>query len=545
MKCNNSICKHWKFNLQYGGGKPQWTVLQHNGPMFPPEYIPHRIPVIINNKDVILPPLAEEYVTMFARYIGTPYMDIPTFKKNFWKELKPELKNINVNSLEEIDITPIKKYLDLEKEKKRLMSKEEKEKEKKQQSEIEEPYKYCIIDGVQQQVGNYKIEPPGIFIGRGSHPKIGHIKKRITPADVIINLSKDAKVPALSHNHKWGKVIHDNTVIWLASWKEEITGKNKYVFTSLDSFFKSKSDESKFDLARKLKKKASTIRNDYEKQLTDSDLKKRQLATALYFIDNLSLRVGGVKDTKEEADTVGVTSLRVEHITLLDNNQIKLDFLGKDSVRFCKKVSVHSHVYNNLKNFMNGKSKKDDLFDLINSSSLNDYLGSFMDGLTAKVWRTYNASLLFQKELDKIKTDNLVDMGPNERINYLIAMFNQANTAVALLCNHQKNVSTGIDNLVNKIDDKIKELKKKKLKFSDSSDKVKLIDIKIKSLKLKKETKLKMKNVSLGTSKNNYIDPRIIFAFIKKFEIPPEKLFTKVLIKRFEWASKVDKDYRF
>ena len=39
--------------------------------------------------------------------------------------------------------------------------------------------------------------------------------------------------------------------------------------------------------------------------------------------------------------------------------------------------------------------------------------------------------------------------------------------------------------------------------------------------------------------------PKFIFAFIKKFEIPPEKLFTKVLIKRFEWASKVDKDFKF
>lgn len=545
MKCNNSICKHWVFNLQFGGGKPQWTVLQHNGPMFPPEYIPHKIPVIINNREVVLPPLAEEYVTMFARYIGTQYMDIPAFKKNFWKELKPELGNINVSSLDDIDMTPIKKYLELQKDKKQNMTKEEKEREKKKQEEIDEPYKYCIIDGVQQQVGNYKIEPPGIFIGRGSHPKIGHIKKRITPADVTINLSKDAKIPVLPNGLKWGKVIHDNSVIWLASWKEEITGKNKYVFTSLDSFFKSKSDESKFDLARKLKKKAATIRDDYEKQLTDTDPKKRQLATALYFIDNLSLRVGGVKDTKEEADTVGVTSLRVEHITLLDNNQIKLDFLGKDSVRFCKKVVVHSNVYNNIKEFSQNKSKKDDLFDLINSSTLNDYLSSIMEGLTAKVWRTYNASLLFQKELDKIKIDKINEISENERLNYLIAMFNQANTAVALLCNHQKNVSTGIDNMIDKIDNRIKELKKKKAKLNDKSDKAKLIDAKIKSLKLKKETKLKMKNVSLGTSKNNYIDPRIIFAFIKKFDIPPEKLFTKVLIKRFEWASKVDKEYRF
>jgi len=65
------------------------------------------------------------------------------------------------------------------------------------------------------------------------------------------------------------------------------------------------------------------------------------------------------------------------------------------------------------------------------------------------------------------------------------------------------------------------------------------------SLKIKKDTKEKMKNVSLGTYKNNYIDPRIIFTFIKKYNIPPDKLFTQNLIKRFEWASNVNSDYRF
>ena len=68
-----------------------------------------------------------------------------------------------------------------------------------------------------------------------------------------------------------------------------------------------------------------------------------------------------------------------------------------------------------------------------------------LEGLTAKVWRTYNASVLFQKELDKVNP-NIVDKMPEaERINYLISVFNQANTAVALLCNHQKNVSSNIE----------------------------------------------------------------------------------------------------
>ena len=540
---------NWNLNIMYGGGKPQWTVLQHNGPMFPPAYIPHKVPVVINGNEVILPEQAEEYATMYAKFIGTDYDSNNTFRKNFWKELKPTLStNIQIDTLDQIDFTLIKNYLIMEKEKKANMTKEEKELAKKKQDDIEEPYKYCIIDGVQQQVGNFKIEPPGIFLGRGTHPKIGKIKKRILPEDVTINLSTDAKVPKPNiPEHEWYEVIHDKSVIWLASWKEEITGKNKYVFTSLDSFFKSKSDESKFDLAKQLKKKVNTIREDYEKQLSDDNPKNRQLATALYFIDNLALRVGGSKDTKEEADTVGVTSLRVEHITLLDENVIKLDFLGKDSVRYCRKVSIHSLVYKNIQDFMKDKNKKDDLFNLINSSTLNDYLSSIMKGLTAKVWRTYNASFLFQKELDKVKTEKVSEIDPNERLNYLIAMFNQANTAVALLCNHQKSGNSTIDNLLKKIDDRLKELKKKRkaLQEKKKNDKVKNVDAKIKSLKLKKETKLKMKNVSLGTSKNNYIDPRIIFAFIKKFEIPPEKLFTQVLIKRFEWASKVDIDYRF
>jgi DNA topoisomerase-1 len=142
----------------------------------------------------------------------------------------------------------------------------------------------------------------------------------------------------------------------------------------------SKSDEDKFDLARKLKKKIGSIRETYEKELNSEDLKTKQLATALYFIDNLALRVGGKKDSKEEADTVGVTSLRVEHLLLLEDNTVKLDFLGKDSVRFCKKINVHKQVYINLQQFCKNKPKKEELFDLINSSTLNEYLDSFLKG---------------------------------------------------------------------------------------------------------------------------------------------------------------------
>lgn len=537
----------WILELIGGADKPQWKVFRHNGPMFPPKYVPHKIPVIINNKEVILPELAEEYATMLARYIGTPYMESHIFKKNFWKDFKPTLGNINASTLEEIDFSLIRKYLDVEKAKKQSMTKEEKERIKKEGEKIEEPYKYCVIDGAQQKVGNFKIEPPGIFIGRGTHPKLGHIKRRITPEDVIINLDKESTVPKPNVEGNWGEVIHDNKVIWLASWKEQITKKTKYIFTSLDSIFKSKSDEDKFDLARQLKKKANSIRQKYEEDLNDQDIKKKQLATALYFIDHLSLRVGGNKDTKEQADTVGVTSLRVEHISLIGDNTIKLDFLGKDSIRYFKKVTVTPDVYKNLDEFTKDKNKKEDLFDKISRSMLNEYQTEFLEGLTSKVWRTYNASFVFQKELDKIDEEKLKKIDAEERINFLISIFNQANTAVALLCNHQKKVSGNAEEQIKAIDDKIKELKKKKAKYvaKKNTEKANKVESKIKVYKLKKELKVKMKNVSLATSKNNYIDPRIIFSFIKKYEIPAEKLFHQHHIDRFKWASEVDKDFRF
>ena len=83
----------------------------------------------------------------------------------------------------------------------------------------------------------------------------------------------------------------------------------------------------KFDLARKLKRRIKTIRNEYETDLVDDEEYFRQVATAVYLIDRFALRVGNEKG-EGETDTVGVTSLRIEHIDELGDNRIKFDFLG-------------------------------------------------------------------------------------------------------------------------------------------------------------------------------------------------------------------------
>ncbi|KFG56601.1 DNA topoisomerase I, partial [Toxoplasma gondii RUB] len=95
----------------------------------------------------------------------------------------------------------------------------------------------------------------------------------------------------------------------------------------------------------------------------------RQLGTATYLIDVLALRVGGEKDTDEEADTVGCCSLRVEHLTFdTEKQEVTFDFLGKDSIRYFNTVKVHPQVFKNVVGFCKGKKPEDDVFDKINVS---------------------------------------------------------------------------------------------------------------------------------------------------------------------------------
>ena len=62
---------------------------------------------------------------------------------------------------------------------------------------------------------------------------------------------------------------------------------------------------------------------------------------------------------------------------------------------------------------------------------------------------------------------------------------------------------------------------------------------------MKKEAKMELKNISLGTSKTNYIDPRISVAFLKTHEIPVEKIFSQALRDKFFWAFDINKDFVF
>lgn len=543
---------------QFGGKKnndAKWETFKHNGVLFPEPYEPHKIPLLYNGKRINLDAESEEYATIYAKFLGTEYLNNKIFNKNFFNDWKIYLKKGGFNEITELDkcdFSLIHDYIIKHKEEKKNFSKEEKEKLKEQKDKLEEKFKTALVDGKEQAVGNFRMEPPGIFLGRGCHPKAGKIKKRIFPEDITLNIDKNSSIPEMPKfykDKKWGKVIHDNTLEWLASWKDTITGKVKYVWLGAKSDFKAKSDLNKFETARKLKNKINLIRKTNFENITSSSVEKKtkQLACALYLIDNLALRVGNEKG-EDEADTVGVCSLRVEHIGFLDDYKIKLDFLGKDSVRYVNTVKINEDVYQTLMTFTRNKKKTDDLFDLINPNMLNIYLKSMMEELTAKVFRTFNASFLFQNEISAInsKFDNYKD---DDKLNVLLDMYNKANVKVAMLCNHQKNVSKSFNEQIEKMDDKINELLEKKKELSQdkdkNKDKLKKLEMKLKDAKNKKELKMELKNLSLSTSKTNYIDPRITVSFLKYHNIPIEKVFSQALRDKFFWAMDINDDWIF
>lgn len=522
-------------------GKKKWTTLEHNGVLFPKEYTATKIPVIYNGEKIVLSPEAEQCATLYAKFIMTDYVKNSVFRKNFWNDWKKILgPDHKIKDLAGCDFTLIYEHLLKEKEEKKLIPKDKTD-------TSEDKYKTAIVDGKKQPVGNYKIEPTGLFLGRGCNPNIGRIKRSIYPEDITINIGKNVTIPEPLPGHQWGSIIHDNTVEWLASWKDDISGKTKYVWLGAHSDQKALHDKEKFDLARKLKKKIKLIRAQYESEFKSSDKKMKQLSTALYFIDKFALRVGNEKGD-DETDTVGVSSLRVEHIEPLGENKIRLTFLGKDSIKYDRLLNIDHNAYVNIEEFMLNKEMGSQLFDLVTSTDINNYLKSFLSGLSAKVFRTFQASDIFQKELKKI-SNKLDTYEESDKINLLLDEFNKANSKVALLCNHQRNSTKSNTQITEKINESIKKLKAKIRKASTASKKnpAKITEMKnkLKKLRAKKEMMIEVKNLALGTSKANYLDPRISISYLRKHKIPVEKIFSASLIKKFQWAFDVDENFKF
>ena len=314
------------------------------------------------------------------------------------------------------------------------------------------------------------------------------------------------------------------------------------------------------------------------------------------------------------------------------------------------------------------KLQEELLFDLISAQDLNDYFKEFLPGLSAKVFRTYNASYTLEQELLKFSweklekqfrlqrqeghqevsknvTSNLVssksspvkvvralerkisstlcDMEEENAFKVafekmkgqlLLDFFTNANREVAVLCNHQRTVSSGHASQAELLNFRIlcvererdflsvflrddfgpsgsssgkqekafdkgeKALKRLQKELEDATNRLdetlsgsslkdsrrflslkaalprtvegiteRLVSLVQKMGELKKTLKGKdeLKTVALGTSKMNYLDPRITVAFCRRTGMEVSKVFSKTHLAKFPWALDAEEDYRF
>ena len=542
----------------------KWRTLQHNGVAFPPFYIPKGLSIYIKDEKVILSPDQEELVYAWAKKKDTHYVKDPVFQVNFlsdFKKLLPE-KYQQIGSIEEINfeeaftlVDKEKRFKEQEIERVRNLSRDDRKRislEKKTERErLKSIFGKAIVDGAEVDIANWLVEPPGIFMGRGQHPLRGRWKPRIRPEDVILNLGEDAPVPEGS----WKKVVHDHASTWLATWTEVLTDKRKYVWLHDSSTLRQNNDREKYDKADRLGNHINKIQDEIIKRMISSrDLSHRKLATVCYLISKLAMRVGDEKDP-EEADTVGASTLRVEHIRFPESDGqqfVEFNFLGKDSVPWQKTLEVKSRdmqgLYDNLKLFMNGKQKGDQIFDGITSNKVNSFLRTLdsksVPGLTAKVFRTYITTTTVREAL--ANSSAKVNKQSSEPQKIYIAKM--ANLKAAITCNHKKGIDPNnpaskkalerFEISIKSKEDTIRKLKddiatkKWKTDLQKNRLEARLEKVQV-QLKLQKETR----DYNLGTSLRNYIDPRVMRAWLEYVQLDWKKIYTATLQRKFMWVD--------
>ena len=549
----------------------KWKKLQHNGILFPPAYEAQGFKIIIKGESIDLSLDQEEMIYQWAKKKDTPYAQDKVFQKNFTndfaKTLDSKFKKI---SYEDIDFTNAYKIVDKEKDLKEMMTKEEKKaiaaKRKELREELKAKYGIAIMDGKEVEVGNYMAEPPGIFIGRGEHPLRGKWKPRVSPKDVTLNLGKEAKIP----EGEWGKIIHDKDSMWLASWMDFLTQKRKYVWLADTAGLKQDRDKAKYEKAVKLGKEIEKIKARIVKDMKNKDPKISRIATACYLIYRTAMRVGDEKDP-DEADTVGATTLRKEHIKITPDT-IEFDFLGKDSVRWQETLIAEGNdkqFQENLKKLIEKKKPKDEIFDDITSRHVNAYYSGIVKGLTAKVFRTYLATTVVKNYL--VEHDTIKNKTATEKIYHA----KLANLEAAKMCNHKRTIPKTFETSLEKKRETLKKVEKDKtwIKTQDTLKKVETTQSKtetqkknkekrkktlneqikkqkqkqkerIEKLKLQIDLSEKTRDYNIGTSLRNYIDPRIFKAWTDEVGAEWEKLYTSALQKKFLWVKNEDADWK-
>ncbi|NHJ49508.1 MAG: DNA topoisomerase I [Asgard group archaeon] len=436
------------------------TELIHNGVKFIDTPF-HELSIEIDGKPHKLTPKQEQMAIAWVRKLSTVYVEDEIFCKNFFEDFSKELDLENLTD-DNIDFSEVINHIEAERAVREAQTKEEKKALREQRKVIREEekahYGSATLNGELVEISNYTAEPSSIFMGRGEHPMRGKWKEGPVPEDIVLNISDHDKIPP----GNWKEIVWEPECLWIAKWVDKLSGKTKYVWLSDNTPIKQQREIDKFDKSKLVGDNLQEIRNKVIDYLKNDSIQKRKIALACYIIDNINMRVGDEKD-EDEADTIGTTTLRPEHVTITGSN-VTFNFLGKDSVEWNKEAEFPAMAVTVLEELITiakeSGEDKPQIFSDIGSRHVNTFLGDIVEGLTAKIFRTYHATHSVYNSLE----ESDIDGNDPEFLKKEAAVM--ANLEAAVICNHIKQISKTYAN-------RLQKFRERKLKANDRIDRAK------------------------------------------------------------------------
>ncbi len=405
--------------------------LVHNGVLVP-EYVPVRLSIKYRGQTLPLDPTVEQMAVAFVKKFDTDYIKDEVFVSNFLSDFGKHLKIKGKVEKKDFDWNEIVTYLENEKKNKEAMSKDEKKKVLVKRKEMKEllksKYGYAIVNGHKIPLQNWVVEPPCIFMSKGRNPQRGHWKKAITRKDITLNLS--SRLSSLEKD--WGDIIWKSDCMWIACWRNPIDGRMKYVWLSPNSRIRQQRETKKWDKAIALERQEDRVSKYIEKKLKSKDELEKKLATAVYLIKEVGIRVGD-ESIAGERGTVGCTTLKPENV-IVNGNKVTLDFIGKDYVHWHKEVELPTEVVENIRDFKE-KAKGDFIFSGLDSNKVSKFMKKIVHGVSAKTFRT----MIARKTFKEAEVEEKKRMQDNSEFEANVS-FKYINLAAAKRLNHKRKL---------------------------------------------------------------------------------------------------------
>jgi DNA topoisomerase-1 len=536
-------------------GRKRWTTLSHRGVAFPVVGNTYKkkntppSPVLVTTPNRATVALALEAKVALFDYLrkgGTnrSFMGKEIYARNFWddwstKLLTPKQRSV-LGTFARCDLTAAAAAAAAAGAATKTATTSEAEATKS----VAERHGFATVDGSRVPLISWMVDRPGVFVGRTKHARLtGRIRRPVTASDVTINVGEGKPAPSAPRGQRWGAVVHDPTVDWVASWRDPLTQTMKYTRLASRAASEQTAAHDRFDQARTFNDKdLSNLRARVVAVLKDPNvtLPQQQVFACIWLITELGLRVGsgGHRGLAAMGGAYGATTLLTRHVSLIGRGGVRLDFPAKDGVRYTRTLKCHgrsegSHVGDictseYLSRYLKVRIASDvgggatrgggALFpDVPSSSLINDALTASIPtrAISAKVIRTARASAIFEATIDRL---NPGDHWSKADVQLALRI---ANARVALFCNHRKKSSTIVDlaEFEKRLDAIVEDFRKTVAAAKGPAarpphpPRVKATSATAARLN---EQVLKPASLILTTSRKSYVDPRIEWALLAR-----------------------------